>query len=391
MTSQRSGFRGALRGRGRWFLLGGIVAVIAVIAAIVVLPRFVYFAPAPFRSAVAAGNDFSCAVTTRGAVDCWGANDAGQLGDGTFTARPRPVEVEGVKDAVAVAAGSGAHACALTGSGAVLCWGANDNGQLGDGTTTTSPMAQPVKGLPAHASAITVGRSHSCALVDRDLYCWGSNDAGELGTGDTTATSSPTRTKDLPGVVAVAAGTGFTCAVTDRGRARCWGDNGDGQLGDGTTTPSPRPVEVPLADVRFSAITAGDTHACALSDGRAFCWGANDGGQLGTGDTRRSSLPRAVVTLQGATSISAGHARTCATTPAGVLCWGNAGADDIDAPAPVTVPGLTNGFVSVAVGAFHACAITAGHETKCWGANPAGQLGDGSLQDRAEPVDVSLT
>lgn len=388
MPAETTQPRRALSIRRRW-LIAAAVAIVAVLAvAVFLVPRYFYAAPAPFRSTVAAGNDFSCAVTTKSTVRCWGANDAGQLGDGTFSPHPEPVAVTGVTDAVAVTAGSGGHACALTGSGEVQCWGANDIGQLGDGTTTTSPVALRVQGLPGPALSVTAGRSHTCALVGGDVYCWGSNDAGELGTGTTTDSSQPQRVRGLPGsAVAVSAGTGFTCALTDRGRARCWGDNGDGQLGDGGTTASPLPLEVRVPDVRFDAITTGDTHACAISGGSAYCWGANDGGQLGIGTRKRTPDPHRVIALTDAQSISAGHARTCATTAGrGVLCWGDAGAENIDAPAPTPVRGLGVEYSRVAVGTFHACATSTDHAVKCWGANPSGQLGDGTLVDRLVPV-----
>lgn len=385
-----------LRERPR-LLLAAAALVIAVAAAVilatVVLPRYAYLPPAPYRSMIAAGADFSCAVTDAGAVRCWGANDDGQLGDGTFAAHPRPVPVQGVSDAIAVTAGDGTHACALTAAGAVWCWGANASGQLGDATTTTRPIPHPVQGLPGRASAVSAGRSHTCALVGADLYCWGSNSAGELGSRASTApVLQPRRVQGLPGgVVAASSGTGFTCAVTDRGRAFCWGENGDGQLGSAGSAASAVPLRVPVPDVRFEAIAAGDTHACALSRGQVFCWGANAGGERGDGTRTSSPAPNRVAGLTGAGRVSAGHARTCATTTdKGVLCWGDAGADDIDAPRPVPVPLVPAPVADVAVGRFHACALSSRQRVSCWGVNTTGQLGDGTTTDRREPVSVTI-
>ncbi|WP_295033442.1 hypothetical protein [uncultured Microbacterium sp.] len=384
-----------LRERPRLLLAASalVVVAVAVILAVIVLPRYVYLPPAPYRSTIAAGADFSCAVTDAGAVRCWGANDDGQLGDGTFAPHPRPVAVQGVSGAVAVTAGDGTHACALTAAGAVWCWGANASGQLGDATTTTHPIPQPVQGLPGRASAVSAGRAHTCALVGADLYCWGSNTAGELGArASTDPVLQPRRVQGLPGgVVAASAGTGFTCAVTDRGRAFCWGENGDGQLGGPGVASSAVPVQVPVPDARFDAITAGDTHACALTRSDVFCWGANAGGERGDGTRIPSPAPNRVAGLTGAESVSAGHARTCATTSEqSVLCWGDAGADDIDAPRPVPVPQIPAPVSGVAVGRFHACTLSSRDRVSCWGVNTTGQLGDGSTTDRREPVSVSI-
>jgi alpha-tubulin suppressor-like RCC1 family protein len=130
--------------------------------------------------------------------------------------------------------------------GTAHCWGRNDYGQLGDGTTTSSGVPTSVSGLTG-VVAVTAAAEHTCAVLDDGTaHCWGRNDYGQLGDGTTTSSGVPTSVSGLTGVVAVTAnsGVGHSCAVLDNGTAHCWGLNNFGQLGDGTTTNSNVPVAV---------------------------------------------------------------------------------------------------------------------------------------------------
>lgn len=137
--------------------------------------------------AITAGTQHVCAVTLSGAVHCWGGNGDGQLGDGTNTNRPAPVQVGGVNGATQVDAGAG-HTCARTGTGQIYCWGANAFGQLGRGTQIGSPTAGLVSASGLSFSRVTAGGSHSCAITTvGSAYCWGANASGQLGLGSVTA------------------------------------------------------------------------------------------------------------------------------------------------------------------------------------------------------------
>lgn len=190
------------------------------------------------------------------AITCWGQGTSGQLGNGASADSPTPVKLRlpAKGDTVGVISAGGGFTCAtissadLGGSGA-WCWGANESGQLGTGTTTASNV--PVRvALPEDASAsqISAGHAHACAVDGEGaVWCWGANGQGQLGDGTTTASATPVR---VPGVKAtlVAAGADHTCASTTKGRLRCWGGNALGQLGVAAGGPQPSPVTVPGID-----------------------------------------------------------------------------------------------------------------------------------------------
>jgi alpha-tubulin suppressor-like RCC1 family protein len=191
-------------------------------------------------TAIAAGGIHSCALTTAGAVTCWGGNSAGNE-DLT------PVDVPGLSSGITAIAAGSFHSCALTNTGGVKCWGYNTAGQLGDGTTTNSPTPVEVSGLSGGVSAIAAGDSHSCALTSTGgVKCWGVNFAGQLGDGGGAFESStPVDVSGLSsGVTAVAGGGQHSCALTRNGGVKCWGDNSAGQLGNGRTGAPSTPVAV---------------------------------------------------------------------------------------------------------------------------------------------------
>ncbi|MGG5150964.1 RCC1 domain-containing protein [Alcaligenes aquatilis] len=235
-----------------------------------------------------AGDSHTCAVTTTGAALCWGANAYSQLGDGTLTERNTPVVVQGLSSSVASITAGLKHTCAVTTTGAALCWGLNSSSQLGDGTLTerTTPVA--VQGLSSGVASITAGPNHTCAVTTIGAaLCWGLNSSSQLGDGTSTQRTTPVAVQGLSsGVASIKAGLNHTCAVTTTGAALCWGLNSIGQLGDGTSTQRSAPVAVQGLSSGVASITAGRNHTCAMtSAGATLCWGLNSYGQLGDGTT----------------------------------------------------------------------------------------------------------
>ena len=298
-----------------------------------------------------------------------------------------PGKVPSLGDALAVAAGD-RFSCALTGSGAVSCWGNNEFGQLGDGTNTTRSTPVPVVGLATGVTAIAARGEHACALVDSRVRCWGANNDGQLGDGTMTERPAPVEVAGITGVSAITTGGEHTCAILAGGGAECWGWNVWGQLGDGSTIDRPGPVQVNGLASGIVAISAGGRHTCALmTQGGVKCWGYGEFGQLGNGATADSPVPVDVSGLSGGiASITAGGNLTCALrTASGVLLG-------IDPTAlrlrrgPDRIPAISNDVVAVKAGFYHVCAVKAGGTVTCWGGNDVGQLGNGTIGDSSPPT-----
>ena len=411
-------------------------------------------------TAIAAGGGETCAIVA-GALKCWGANTSGQVGDGSTTNRSSPTAVLGLTTGVAQIAVGGAHACARTAGGAAYCWGANDEGQIGDGTTVDRLSPAAVSGLADDVVEIGAGINHSCArLADDTIGCWGLGGAGGLGTGLDGSYNEvvPVRIAGLPtqvtalaaggafgtssryghscartqdgaaycwgsndqyqtglggsgaappaavaiataqsGVRAVLAGHQFSCLLTTSGGVKCWGDNAAGQLGNNTTNDASVPQDVAGASAGVAMASTGLFHGCAVStSGGVRCWGLNDHGQIGDGTmvNRRTAVDVATLT-SGAAKVAAGYWHSCAlTTTGGVKCWGDntygqlGDGTFVARSAPTPVVGLASGVAAITTSESHTCARLTSGAVKCWGLDDYGQLGDGNVVNQPQPVDV---
>lgn len=345
-----------------------------------------------------AGGNHACAVSRTGALFCWGDNRMGQLGDGSNTDQPLPMAVKTLNSNVKALAVGYKHTCALLLNGSLHCWGDNSSGQVGDRTKTNRNTPVAVLSVGNNVSAVTAGDAYTCALLLNGMIkCWGANTYGQLGDGTTSERNAPVDVIGLNnGGKLVVAGSGHTCALVNSGVV-CWGYNEHGQLGDGTTQNRSTPTPVIGLNEGVAQIVTGRLHTCAViaSNGSIKCWGNNYHGQLGNGTTVLSTSAVDVINLSGVTGLTAGDYHTCAVAGGGTTwCWGNnrsgqLGDSAMDSrAAPVAVVGLTTSVGTLAAGAGYTCAVLTSSEVTCWGANPYGQQGVGTKGNRLTPDGV---
>lgn len=347
---------------------------------------------------LSAGGSHSCAITLEGGVKCWGSNGYGQLGNGTQTRSLVPTQVTGLTSGIASISAGVQHTCALTTDGAAKCWGYNDYGQVGDGSTSNRKVPSQVSGMTSGIAAISAGENHTCAVTSGGAAkCWGMNLFYQLGDGSMMNRSAPVQVSGLStGVAAVAVGGSHTCALTTGGGVKCWGDDQTGQLGnDATMSGKTSPVNVLGLTSGVVSISASN-HTCALTDaGAVKCWGFNAYGQVGDNSTTSRSTPVTVSGLaSGVVSVAAGGNSTCAILATGGLkCWGfNTNGEVGDGTTthrktPVDVVGLQSEVTSVSTGGGFACAVHDG-APKCWGGRGNGELGNNSTNKSLVPVEV---
>ena len=395
---------------------------------------------------VSTGAYHTCAIMdSDGELKCWGRNSYGQLGDdsnGETAHKDEPTQViaSGVRS---VSAGD-AHTCAIMdSSGELKCWGRNNDRQLGLGSSITADKDEPTQVIASGVRAVSADGSHTCAIIDSsgELKCWGLNDNGQLGDG----TSGSAANKDEPtqaiasGVRVVSAGGSHTCAIIDSsGELKCWGRNNYGQLGDKTTTGSLFPTPVAIYDYICTngvltsgstadssdrescatcdsnyekTITGYDRYSCELitndayacvngeaADGTATDAAARENCKINACD---AGYTRVAIGSTGRhtcqlLAVSAGNDNhTCAIigSSSALQCWGNNGngrlgdGSTTERTSPVEV--IKSGVRAVSTGYGHTCAIIGSSGgLKCWGLNNYGQVGDNSTMEKHTPTQV---
>ena len=418
---------------------------------------------------ISSAREHTCALTSAGSVLCWGSGVAGRLGndgtddeyapvavvegdggvwplrlgvyerswacyrDGTCQEEPLPEFYEndggGVLGQLAVGKH---HACAVTSTGEVRCWGKGTEGQLGNDDTIDKDHPVTVVDGDGSTTAlggiiqISAGESHTCVLTSGGgVLCWGEGSKGRLGNNDAADKNHPVSVVDTDGnplsdIVQISVGWEHVCALTSSREVWCWGAGGSGRLGNNDATGEDKNHAVAvvsgegdtalLADI--IQIDAGGRHTCALTGrGEIVCWGSGRDGQLGNDDEVNKSYPVAVVETEGSTTpmvgivqVSAGETHTCALNVQGeVLCWGNgpggrlgdnaSSNEDRSYPTKVvdgngsTTP--LNNVVQVAAGFKHTCALLSSGQVRCWGREENGRLGnDESDGTKNYPVTV---
>ena len=353
--------------------------------------------PVSIISSISAGELHTCARTTGNKGMCWGRNSWGQLGDGNqIDFQFVPVLVSGLSTITSIEPGT-FHTCALLSTGTVMCWGYNQDGELGDGSVTNKLAPVAVSGLSG-ITAIAAGAFHTCAITStRAVKCWGEGSGRQMGNGTLTSVNAiPVSVSNITDATHIAAGNSHTCVVTSTGSVMCWGDNGFYQSGGDSSVYNEVPVTIPgLSDVTITAVTAGTSHSCALTtSGIVRCWGKNDWGQLGNGTTTDQIIPVTVSGINNAVAIGAGGTHTCAIISGGtVKCWGENGYGQIgngtttEQLIPVNVNGVT-GAAAITAGQSHTCVRQVSGEAMCWGFNRDGALGDGTVTDRTTAQSV---
>lgn len=355
--------------------------------------------PNPMNDAImiAAGGKHSCAETNQGGVRCWGANNYGQLGDGTTVDKSAPRYFDILTGSPNQIVAGWEHTCALLQNGGVRCWGLNSSGELGDGTNVQKNAPTSVSGYEwSGVAQIAAGSAHTCALLTTGgVKCWGFNSYGQIGDGTTADKNTPTYVSGLEsGVAQIVAAGNHTCALLTAGGVKCWGRNYSGQLGDGTNIDKNTPTSVSGLDSGVAQLEGGTFHTCALlTTGGVMCWGDNYNGQLGDGTWVSKNLPTAVSALtSGVTQVVAGQVHTCALLTTGdVKCWGYNGDGEIGDGTTLkknSPTAVTTGVTHLAAGSFHTCALYTPWGLKCWGDNSSGQLGDRTTENKLLPTTV---
>jgi alpha-tubulin suppressor-like RCC1 family protein len=398
-----------------------------------------------YATRIAAGQGHGC-VVANGQLFCWGNGTNGVLGDDNKNNHSAPTAIITGSSTVGIDAGTyAAHssisvgtdfACSIVNT-QVFCWGDNNNGKLGLGQATFSTLPNNLnhpQRLPAlaskHATKVSAGKDHACAIADGNLYCWGDNSKGQLGIGTTVDNPTPQQVGHNAGmtgifdnkrVTDVSAGDKNTCAVVD-GQAYCWGDNSHRQLGNNDILHIEKDSPILVnnngighnlhTDMNVTAVTVGTDHVCAIANADAYCWGSNANGKTGIGSFLFDSDPTLLDQGTASTSvasggdpgpnntrpmvsdISAGTDSTCAIINSKVSCWGSnangrTGQNTAsNLPTPTLVPTQIKGAAkdyyatAVSVGDTHACAILNGNSSAtngnvfCWGSGADGRLGD---------------
>lgn len=399
-----------------------ILCWIPIIAA-AVCPIALAAEPLARVKAIAAGAEHTIALTKDGKVLAWGANWAGQLGDGATVPQSTPVPVKGhdgqgrLEGIIAIAAGT-EHSVALRDDGTVWAWGGNRYGQLGDGTTDERNRPVQVRGKAGEGhlegiTAIAAGVGNTVALKD-DGTVWvlGRSDLHEWDESNCFPRQVKIKAGEyLTGITAITAGEEHTVALRKDGTVWAWGINWEGTLGDGTHTRTYDAVQAQIAGC--FAIAAGGRATFALQEDETTglvmvrAWGDNYAGQLGEGRTAPHKItPVQVKGEQGdgvlteVTAVAAGMGHTAALKKDGtVWAWGSGtrgriGDGEMTARyTPVRVKGTDGGgflagVSTLAAGEGYTVALMEDGTLVAWGVNASGQLGDGTNRDRTVPVQV---
>jgi len=321
-----------------------------------------------------AGIGHTCALTAKEGLECWGLNEDGQVGDGTFVDKLEPIDVVGIDPNAVIALVSGIkHTCVLTSANEVYCWGLNSSGQLGDGTTENSNVPVYVDGLEGYIVDISAGAEFTCALNSaNDVFCWGNNSSGQLNDGTEDNSSVPVKTTTVSdGVLMISGGSVELQGITFDGVVQLW-----------NSQPIIPVTGLPDEDNLFVSADRFTGGGCSMSNvGDVNCWG---------GITNAEVIGASISDM-----LASGEGHACTMKPEGLVCWGSnshgqLGDDTLDDSDDETlVVGLEKYVIVLAAGEKHTCVIFSDETVACWGKNEFGQLGNGTLDDSKIPLETN--
>lgn len=358
--------------------------------------------PYRFTSLTSRGNS-SCAIDADKAAWCWGANDQGQLGDGTTTTRPAPVKVKGPVKFTALASAAGTTFCGLADDGKAWCWGDNTNGQLGTGSGavgTDSPT--PVNPTGDHKfTALFAGPGTTCGIdADKATWCWGANP----GNGTPDASPDPVAVAGSHDFTALTLDASTACGLEAGGKIFCWTAADAGRTGVDPAPAKGTPAEVAGGRTYTSVRAANEERTgtaslvCAIDSGtKAWCWGNNSAGQLGNGSTTDSLVPVAVTGGHDFKTLTVSPSAVCGIDASShAWCWGDNSSGQLGigsttaAKDPAAVDSATT-YTAITAATNNGksfCAIVADGAAKCWGENGYGQAREGSTDPVTSPNPV---
>lgn len=341
---------------------------------------------------VSGGGFFSLGKKNDGTIWAWGANDRGQLGDGTSNSKNKPQQIGMANDWKSVVAGY-YTSFAIKNDGTLWAWGANSNGQLGNGSNVDIRLPIQV-GTSTDWKSVAPGLEYTLAIKNNGtLWAWGRNNSGQLGDGTNTNKTSPVQIGSATNWQTVSAFGEVSLAIKSDGTLWAWGYNGAGQLGDGTNISKKAPIQIGTAS-NWKSVSAGNHSLAIKNDGTLWAWGFNSSGQLGDGTTTNKNIPTQIGTATNWLSVAIGSEHSTAIKSDGTIwAWGknNFGqlgdGTNINQTSPLQV-GIANDWKNVTTNWEHTLAIKS-DGLFTWGRNSSGQLGDGTNTNKNTPTEIS--
>lgn len=363
----------------------------------------------PFWNSISVGGSSVCGTKESG-VFCWGQNESGQLGTGDTSVKMVPTKVTGLQGYFTPISGTDQHMCTVNtnmGTIAVYCWGRNNLGQLGVGSTINYSTPQKIT-IPGTPTQVKAAYRHTCAVSSGKLYCWGDNSSGQLGLGVTTSSfTTPQLVPGFTNVASVSLGSSNTCfkSVTPAG-VYCMGDNASGQIGDGTYTTRRSPTLVTGSTSNDQVVVSGFSNmACMYSPygGYIKCWGDGMNNGFGNnGGTNYSPVPVNVSVTnpaEGIGQLTVGLQSGCYTNfeQTKLKCWGNnsfgnlGSGNTTSAPVPQDINFSFTWVESISTSGYSTCGsfwIVDHFEGRCWGDGSNYVLGTGNDLDQLLPTPI---